>query len=452
MGGTPAYMAPEMIFTRPEQIGFAADIYLLGAILYEIVTGSPPHEGATVSACLNAASKNQIRPTDKSDELVTISLKAMATLPADRYASVGDFQEAIRQYWSHSQSVLLSNRAAEDLQAAAEREDYDRYARALLGFQEAYELWEGNTRAKEGIAETSLAYARRALSKGNFDLAASLLDEANAEHAPLLREIRAAQKEQDARQQRLKTAKRIGAALVATILVVVTRRLLLDQSEYNRAEAAKTAAQESEKVAVAAEGGSGAAKTSPPRRPSKRPVREKNAAEAARRDEEPPRTKPRDRQECRRSPEELRQTMPPRKETAAKEEAEAAKEKEEYGAYVARIGLASAKIDENAFGMARALLDECPRAASQLGMGPADAPLPPERPQYRRARTHRSPRPLARRQAPRHRRAGRHGPALGSGYRQGDRPFQPAGNMFSPPPSRPTASTWPWARTIVPPT
>jgi len=243
MGGTPAYMAPEMIFKRPDQISFHADIYLLGAILYEIVTGMPPHEGATVSACLVAASKNIIRPTNKTDELVTIALKAMATEPADRYASVEEFQEAIRQYWSHSQSVILSNRAAEDLNAAAHREDYERYARALLGFQEAFELWEGNTRAKEGIAETSLAYAKRALSKGNFDLAASLLDDANPDHTALLQEIRAAQKEQDARQQRLRAAKRLGITLMGIILTIVTGAFVWIRSEYQRAETAKAAAE-----------------------------------------------------------------------------------------------------------------------------------------------------------------------------------------------------------------
>jgi hypothetical protein len=357
LGGTPAYMAPEMIFTRPAEIGFAADVYLLGAILYEIVTGDPPHEGATVSACLNAASQNLIRPADKTGELVTISLKAMATLPADRYASVGDFQEAIRQYWSHSQSVLLSDRAAEDLKAAAQREDYDRYARALLGFQEAYELWDGNTRAKEGIAETSLAYARRALSKGNFDLAASLLDEANADHVSLLRDIRAAQREQDARQQRLKTAKRIGAALVATILIVVTVAFCWIKSEYNRAESAKTAAQESEKAAIA-EKKEADAQRAKAVAAEESAVRAKDSAEAAQRQE----TVAKDQAiEARKNAEAAQRSEESAKKLAiqAKIDAENAQKKEEYGAYIARIGLAAAKIDENAFGMARALLDEC---------------------------------------------------------------------------------------------
>jgi WD40 repeat protein/serine/threonine protein kinase len=358
LGGTPAYMAPEMVFTRPAQIGFAADVYLLGAILYEIITGNPPHEGATVTACVSAASQNLIRPTEKSDELVTISLKAMSTLPADRHASVGDFQEAIRLYWSHSQSVLLSDRANEDLIAAAGREDYDRYARALLEFQEAFELWEGNTRAKEGIAETSVAYARRALSKGNFELAASLLDETNLDQAPLLREIQAAQKEQDARQQRLKTAKRIGAFLVATILVVVTVAFFWIKSEYNRAEKAKIAAQESANSAIK-EKKEAERQQSIAVSAKEEAVHAKNSAEASRAAEAQATHEALD---AKKVAEDAKKVAEDAKDAAekAKKKAEDAKQQEEYGAYIARIGLAAAKIDDNAFGMAGALLRECP--------------------------------------------------------------------------------------------
>ena len=111
----------------------------------------------------------------------------MATRPADRYASVGEFQEAIRQYWSHSQSVLLSDRADGRPARPPSSARTTTATPAPAGLPGGLRTLDGNTAAKEGIASTSLAYAKRALSKGNFDLAASLLDASIADHAALLR-------------------------------------------------------------------------------------------------------------------------------------------------------------------------------------------------------------------------------------------------------------------------
>ena len=61
MGGTPAYMAPEMALGPIERIGFHSNVYLLGAILYEIVTGHPPHTGKDVTTCLMSASRTRSR-------------------------------------------------------------------------------------------------------------------------------------------------------------------------------------------------------------------------------------------------------------------------------------------------------------------------------------------------------------------------------------------------------
>ena len=65
MGGTPAYMAPEMATGPIGKIGPASDIYLLGAILYEFLTGHPPHLAKNAMKCLMAAARNEIAPTDK---------------------------------------------------------------------------------------------------------------------------------------------------------------------------------------------------------------------------------------------------------------------------------------------------------------------------------------------------------------------------------------------------
>jgi serine/threonine protein kinase len=74
MGGTPAYMAPEMATGPLDAIGPASDVYLLGAILYEIVSGKPPHTGKDVLSCLYAAARNEIQPTDKTGELLDIAM------------------------------------------------------------------------------------------------------------------------------------------------------------------------------------------------------------------------------------------------------------------------------------------------------------------------------------------------------------------------------------------
>jgi WD40 repeat protein len=317
MAGTPAYMAPEMAVGPIESVGFASDIYLLGAILYEIVTGKKAHTGSTITACLLAAAKNEIQPTDRSGELVDIALKAMAANPSDRYATVGDMQEAYRQYCSHVDSISLSGRAEADLKLARTRQDYECYARALFGFQEALELWDGNARAKQAIAETSLAYAEQAYRNGDFDLGARLLDAGNAAHSSVLQQIRLAQNERDTRAQRLKTARRVGAALVVAIFGVVTIAFFLVNHQRKIAEEARNEALEQKNEAIKQKGIAEGQK--------KEAVQQRGRAEG--------------------------QTKI----------ATAASIKEEYGGYIARIGLAAAKIEENAFDHAEMLLNECPR-------------------------------------------------------------------------------------------
>jgi len=94
--GTPRYMSPEQICARREEVDGRADVYALGAILYEMLTGRPPHDvGAlTPEAIRTVCEETPARPSslDRSlrGDLDAILLRALAKAPADRYASVAD--------------------------------------------------------------------------------------------------------------------------------------------------------------------------------------------------------------------------------------------------------------------------------------------------------------------------------------------------------------------------
>ncbi len=357
MGGTPAYMAPELVLGPMERIGPAADIYLLGAILYEIVTGRPPHCGSTPMECLYAAAANKIQPSSATGELIEIALKAMQTEPRHRYKSVLALQKAVREYQSHSESIALLENARKQLALAEKSGDYQDYARALFGCEEAHVLWAGNQATKDEISRVRLAYATAARAREDYDLAASLLDPGTAEHAELIGQVATAKRERDAKVRRLRNAKRLALAMVVTVLAVVTTAFFEIRKQRDLADGARQRAEiarnDEAEARQAAEKATADAVTA-------RDIAEqrRHAEEKARRDEETARKAAiaaKDEADLRRQ-----------EAVAAKEEADrqrdaalTAKRAEEYEAYVAQIGLAAAKVDDNAFSEAERLLSDC---------------------------------------------------------------------------------------------
>ena len=365
MGGTPAYMAPEMASGPLERIGMASDVYLLGAILYEIITGRPPHAGKDVMSCLYAVARNEIQPTEKSGELVDIALKAMAGEQQDRYPSVLDFQVAIRLYHSHSESTLLADRAEQDLAQAGKTRNYQDFARSVFGLQEAITLWEGNERARLRLLVARSAYADCAMAKGDLDLAASLLDEEEPSFVMLRERIAAAQRERDVRQQRLKFFVRAARGLVATVVVVVTAAFFLIRAQRDRAVVAEREAVTAEHEATSQRDRAVAAESEATSQAKRALAAEAEAT--TKRDEaikaEQQATEQRKlavaaEEQARMDRDKARAAE--KAEAALREQAEVLRQRKEYEAYIAQIGLVASEIDENAFGYAAQLLEECP--------------------------------------------------------------------------------------------
>ena len=225
MGGTPAYMSPEMATGPIDRITPQSDIYLLGAMLWEIITGRPPHPGKKVQQCLLAAMRNTIRETDKSGELVDVARKAMATNMKDRHASVREFQDEVRDYLDHSESLALGAKAQEDLEQAKSSGNYNDFSKAVFGFEQARDLWPGNKSAVSGVNSAKIAYAENAHQKADYDLALSLLSPEREDHTELRSRILHDQHERDARQGRLKFAKRAIAAMAVCFLDCCLDRL-----------------------------------------------------------------------------------------------------------------------------------------------------------------------------------------------------------------------------------
>jgi len=219
LGGTPAYMAPEMATGPVESIGPSSDVYLLGGILYEIVTGKPPHGGNSVLRCLKNAAKNVLQGTNKSGRLLEIAIKALQTKPAERYPSVSEFQAALRLYKSQSESIALATRGDSDLEKAEKSGAYEDFARAMFAYQEAVGLWRGNAAARSGAATAKLKYAQTALAKGDYDLGVSLLDEDREEHQETYAKLLAAKKKRLAEVRRLAGVKRVAMLLLIAIFV-----------------------------------------------------------------------------------------------------------------------------------------------------------------------------------------------------------------------------------------
>jgi predicted Ser/Thr protein kinase len=108
--GTPAYMAPEQAKGAIDQMGPSCDIYSLGVILYELLTGRLPFNGDTFTVLAQLLVDDPPPPSshqpDIDNRMEAICLKAMAKKPADRYASMAEFAADLTDYLKSSDRTL----------------------------------------------------------------------------------------------------------------------------------------------------------------------------------------------------------------------------------------------------------------------------------------------------------------------------------------------------------
>lgn len=107
--GTPCYMSPEQALGDLDAIDERSDIFSLGAILYEILTGEFPIPGDSLLDMVNNAKKGEVQPPNERVDfplpigLVRITMKAMSRNPEDRYQSVEELKGDLESFLEGSE-------------------------------------------------------------------------------------------------------------------------------------------------------------------------------------------------------------------------------------------------------------------------------------------------------------------------------------------------------------
>ncbi len=208
LAGTPCYMAPEMLRREGDApLSVRTDVYLAGAVLFELIAGHPPHggDGAVQMIASIILSKPQL-PADVPAELAAICLRAMHADPEDRYASIEDLQLALRRYLDHrgasqlADSAIARGTALCELASGrrvADREEVHRgLAVARFAFHEALAAWRDNPDLRAAMTRTAVAVAEYELACGDPHAAVMLLGELHERH-PLLATAEAAAAKRD---------------------------------------------------------------------------------------------------------------------------------------------------------------------------------------------------------------------------------------------------------------
>lgn len=173
--GTPAYMAPEQTCIGPEFLGFHTDIYLLGAILYEMLTGNPPHRADSVRKALLYAETNKYPPLPDNTPpgLAELTIRCMESSPTDRPKSALEVRHEIEAWLTGAGKRNDSRRLTGEVAAASlsEIREYGELSSLARKLGQATQYWPENPEIPSLRQALIRRFSEVALEKHDFLLA-----------------------------------------------------------------------------------------------------------------------------------------------------------------------------------------------------------------------------------------------------------------------------------------
>jgi len=213
--GTPAYMAPEQTDDVPDRLGPWTDVYLLGGVLYYLLTGTPLRVDVSAAGAFLQASLGEIEPPrqrsphrDIPDDLETLVIRALAADPEQR-PSAGELIMALQDHLSGAHQRRESDRLTDEVEATlpSAAGSYGALSHCLAELARASGLWQANPRVGELRERLLSLYAWAAMGNGDLELAryhaTQLLDQDRRSTLEAEIERRAAELRRTAVQRRL---------------------------------------------------------------------------------------------------------------------------------------------------------------------------------------------------------------------------------------------------------
>ena len=203
VAGTPHYMAPEMAAGSGSELGPWSDVYQLGAILHEIVTGRTRHAGANTIETLVAAYESAPPALDDAipSELAALIADSTHLDRRVRPQSADEFRRAVGQFRQHRQSHHLVEKAKERLAVLKEtdvpQEARSAYAQCRFALGEALQTWPENEAARRLLAAVLIRMAELELSWGHVGAAEARLHELSEPPAELLDRVSSARSQME---------------------------------------------------------------------------------------------------------------------------------------------------------------------------------------------------------------------------------------------------------------